>query len=209
MSARWRGLVLVLVVLAAACSSKRTHSTGSNGSGSGASCSDFCQHLLAGDHCEELDVSQCESSCEQTTNACPSRATDLLECLTDLRITCTAPGYAVGYGADAADGGAEPAVATLTSGPGTIEVHDDACAKIVAEFQSCPSGAGPAGACDGWRQTSECSGYGPREDYNDKTCDVSIEPGWSGFCACADREVHVDCGHAAATCAQVCEVGSF
>ena len=209
MMTRWVGFVVVLAVLTAACSSSRDRSKGSNGSGSGASCSDFCQHLHDGDHCDELDVSQCESSCEQTITACPSRSSELLECLTSLRITCTSPGYAVGYGAEDGDGGTTPALASLTSGPGTIEIHDEACAQAVAEFKACPSSGGGQGTCSAWRQTSGCIADGAREDYNDKACDVPIESGWSGYCECASGTVKADCGHAVRTCAEACGRDSF
>jgi hypothetical protein len=199
----------VIAVGSMGCSQSSRSKTGSNGSGSGATCSDFCDHLQAGEQCGELDVAECVSSCEGTIDACPSRAPDLLECLVDLRITCTSPGYAVGYGADGDDAGTSGAPASLTSGPGTIEIHDEACAKALRDFQSCPSTGGSAGACVSWRQTTSCVASGAREDWNDKACDVAIESGWSGYCECANGRVNADCGHATATCDEACGRGSF
>ena len=205
----WRGLAIAAAVVAVGCSSSKSGKTGSNGSGSGVTCADFCRHLADGDQCGELDVAECESSCDKTTEACPARAPDLLDCLTSLRITCTSPGHAVGYGAESGDGGETPALETISSGPGTIEIHDEACAKAARDFRACPSSGASQGACTAWRQTSGCVAGGAREDFNDKGCDVPIESGWSGYCECASGRVDADCGHAVWSCAEACGRGSF
>ena len=38
--------------------------------------------------------------------------------------------------------------------------------------------------CVMWRQTGSCDPNGPREPQFDRTCDVIIESGWSGYCEC-------------------------
>lgn len=40
-------------------------------------------------------------------------------------------------------------------------------------------------ACDGWRQTGNCTADGPREMERDLPCDASVPAGVSGFCECA------------------------
>jgi hypothetical protein len=39
-------------------------------------------------------------------------------------------------------------------------------------------------ACDGWRQTGNCSADGPREPALDLPCDRAVPAGFSGFCEC-------------------------
>lgn len=78
-----------------------------------------------------------------------------------------------------------PPPASLSSGPGPMPA--------------------PGSACASWRQTGACSAMGPREPGNDKSCDFSIERGWSGFCECAGGGVvGADCGHAVNNCYTVC-----
>src|SRR5204863_2327147 len=67
-----------------------------------------------------------------------------------------------------------------------------------------PAPARPGAACVAWRQTGACSATGPREPGNDKACDASIEPGWSGFCECVGGVVGADCNHPGNNCSNVC-----
>jgi hypothetical protein len=70
--------------------------------------------------------------------------------------------------------------------------------------EACLVASEPAGSCIAWRQTTECSGTGPRQPENDQGCGMVLEPGWSGFCECGQQVVQMDCGHSEVTCAQAC-----
>ncbi len=63
----------------------------------------------------------------------------------------------------------------------------------------------PGAACLAWRQTAQCSATGRREPHNDKSCQMRIQPGWSGFCECAGGAIiGADCGHPTNDCNNVC-----
>jgi hypothetical protein len=67
----------------------------------------------------------------------------------------------------------------------------------------------PAQGCGGWRTTTGCSGTGPYLPGHDQTCSVSIESGWSGYCACSTGKIAADCGHSVQTCDEVCRAGKW
>jgi hypothetical protein len=74
------------------------------------------------------------------------------------------------------------------------------CNRVCASGSWTP----PARSCVAWRQTGRCAADGPREPQNDKTCNVAIDSGWSGFCECSGGNVGVGCGHAVRNCTEVC-----
>ena len=50
-------------------------------------------------------------------------------------------------------------------------------------------------ACLSWRQTGSCKWDGTREPINDRSCNVVIESGWSGYCECSpgQKTMKKDC----------------
>jgi hypothetical protein len=67
----------------------------------------------------------------------------------------------------------------------------------------------PGAACIAWRQTGSCEATGPREPGNDKACDATIEPGWSGFCECAGGVVGTNCDHPQNNCKAICQAAMW
>jgi len=61
-------------------------------------------------------------------------------------------------------------------------------------------------SCVAWRKTLNCDPSGPRDNANDKGCDVVISGMESGFCECANyvQTGAVICGHAPINCATEC-----
>ena len=60
--------------------------------------------------------------------------------------------------------------------------------------------------CVGWRQTGGCTATGKRESASDRSCDVLIEGGWSGYCECSGgvRTAESGCSHETFTCEDKC-----
>ena len=50
--------------------------------------------------------------------------------------------------------------------------------------QACMFDGDDCVGCVMWRQTGSCDPNGPREPQFDRTCDVIVESGWSGYCEC-------------------------
>ncbi len=125
------GLTIFSFVALGACSS-------GGGGGSGNPCGSFCGAFAQGDRCEGV-LEGCNQECPTARDSCAHRADPMLQCLTGLAFSCTAPGVATASGdGDGFD--------TLTISVGTLEVDDARCAELVAAFKRCDPAPGQGGS---------------------------------------------------------------